>query len=104
MAEPRTSPVASRAPRIVLALTAATCLCAAVAAAPSAPSSKTTAIAVPIKTIGESPTTARPLGRGPAIRVGRAYDAEDEDCTLAVTRITEESGRVRVTRSVACAN
>lgn len=104
MAEPRDNLFASRASRIVLALTVATGLCAVVAAAPSALPSKTTAVAVPIRTTGEGATAMRPLGSGPAISVGRAYDAEDEDCTLAVTKVTEESGRVRVKRSVACAN
>jgi hypothetical protein len=54
--------------------------------------------------IGEDVSGVRPLGRGPAIRVGRAYDAEDEDCTLAVTQRTDESGRLHVTHSVTCAN
>jgi hypothetical protein len=107
MALTRESPIASRTSRIVLALTVATCLCAAVAAAPSAPTSKEdgSAIARSIKTkLGENVDGMRPLGRGPAIRVGRAYDAEDEDCTLAVTQTTDESGRVHVTRGVTCAN
>jgi hypothetical protein len=54
--------------------------------------------------MGESATGIRPLGRGPAIRVGRAFDAEDEDCTLVVTKITEASGHVQVKRGVTCAN
>lgn len=108
MAVSRDSPFSSRASRVILALTVATCLCAAVAAAPSAPPSKPIgpAIAVvPVKpAFGESATGMRPLGRGPAIHVGRAYDAEDEDCTLVVTRVNDESGYVRVTRGVVCAN
>ncbi len=102
----RENPFASRASRIVLALTVATSLCAAVAAAPSAPMSKEDeAAATRVKTtIGEDANGLRPLGHGPAIRVGRAYDAEDEDCTLAVTQFTDPSGHVRVTHAVACAN
>jgi hypothetical protein len=44
------------------------------------------------------------LGAGTAIQVGRAYDSEDEDCTLAVTTTTDKNGRARVTHGVACAN
>ncbi|MFO1125397.1 MAG: hypothetical protein U1E25_09045 [Methylocystis sp.] len=46
----------------------------------------------------------RPLARGSAVRVGRAYGAEDEDCTLVITPRADESGRVRYMRSVSCAN
>jgi hypothetical protein len=107
MAVTREYPIASRTSRIVLGLTVATCLCAAVAAAPSAPTSldEQSAIARTIKASAvEDVTGVRPLGRGPAIRVGRAYDAEDEDCTLVVTQTTDEQGHVHVTRGVACAN
>jgi len=107
MAVTRENPFASRTSRIILVSTVATCLCAAVAAAPSAPMSKDvkSAIARSIDaTGGEDAQGLRPLGRGPAIRVGRAYDAEDEDCTLAVTQTTDESGHVQVTRRVSCAN
>lgn len=105
--ESRDNPFSSRALRIVLALTAVTSLCAAVAAAPSPPSGKDVdvSVAVPIKAaFGDIATSLRPLGRGPAIRVGRAYDGEDEDCILAVTHVTDENGRVHVTRGIACAN
>jgi hypothetical protein len=107
MATPRDSWFSNRVSRIVLALTVATSVCAAVAAAPSAPPSKVDlpTIAVPLRAaFGESATGLRPLGRGAVIHVGRAYDAEDEDCTLIVTKITEADGRVRVTRNIACAN
>ncbi len=46
----------------------------------------------------------RPLGSGPTIKVGRAFDAEDEDCTLAVTKVAEKSGGVHVTRRLTCVN
>ncbi len=103
----RDNPLSSRASRIVLALTAVIGLCAAVAAAPSPPSVKDmeSSVAVPIKAaFGDIATSLKPLGRGPAIRVGRAYGAEDEDCILAVTQVTDATGRVHVTRGVACAN
>jgi hypothetical protein len=45
----------------------------------------------------------RPLGIGPTIKVGRV-DAEDEDCTLAVTKVAEKSGGVHVTRRLTCVN
>lgn len=105
--EPRDSFLSTRAARIVLALTAITSLCAAVAAAPSEPArmAQDAPIAVPIKAaFGDSATQLKPLGRGPAILVGRAYGAEDEDCTVAITRVRDRNGNVHVTRGVACAN
>lgn len=97
----------SRASRIALATAAVTGLCAAVAASPSAPPTgePDRTVAVPIKAaFGDSATALRPFGQGPAIRVGRAYDPEDEDCTLVVTQVTDQNGRVSVARGVACAN
>lgn len=96
----------SRASQCVFAVTLVTSLCAAVAAAPS-PAGKRpdSSSAVPIEaTLGDSATALRPLGSGPAIRVGRAYDPEDEDCTLAVTQVTDQYGRISVTRGIACSN
>lgn len=97
--------------RVVLAITAAASICAAIAATPSASIGKENGVAAPAKILtgfgaerGEAAKGMRPLARGPAIRVGRAFDAEDEDCTLAVTRYTEESGHVKVKRSLTCAN
>ena len=101
------NPLANRTSRIVLALTVATSLCAAIAAAPSASASKSSDsdLAAPRKaTESETMKGMRPLGRGPAIHVGRAYDVEDEDCTLAVIKTTDKSGRVLVRGNVACAN
>jgi len=107
----RDNPFANRTSRIVLAVTAAAGLCAAVAAAPSAsigretiPTSSASPVAAAGHDMGESATGIRPLGRGPAIRVGRAFDAEDEDCTLVVTKTTDASGHVQVKRGVTCAN
>jgi len=97
--------------RVVLAITAAASICAAIAATPSASIGKENGVAAPTKAFtgagaerGEAAKGMRPLARGPAIRVGRAFDAEDEDCTLAVTRFTEASGHVKVKRSLTCAN
>lgn len=105
MAVSRESPFASRTSRIVLGFTVATCLCAAVAAAPSAPSSLKSVSARSFKAdVSLNDDGLRPLARGPAIRVGRAYGAEDEDCTLAITQSRDEGGRLHVTRSVSCAN
>jgi hypothetical protein len=107
----RDNPFASRTSRIVLAVTAAAGLCAAVAATPSASIGKETIPALsasPVATagneMGESAKGMRPLGRGPAIRVGRAFDAEDEDCTIVVTKTTDASGHVQVKRGLTCAN
>jgi hypothetical protein len=103
--ESRNNLLSSRAARIVFLITAATSLGAAVAAAPSEPARMAEQPPVVIKTaLGDSATKLRPFGPGPAILVGRAYDAEDEDCTVAITRITDRYGRVHVTRGIACAN
>jgi hypothetical protein len=106
----RDNPFANRTSRIVLAVTAVAGLCAAVAATPSASIGKETIPASPASPVAGGgrdmgdPTAIRPLGRGPAIRVGRAFDAEDEDCTLVVTKTTDASGHVQVKRAVTCAN
>jgi hypothetical protein len=107
MAVTRENPLANRVSRIILALTAATSLCVVIAAAPSASASKSNASALaasPKATEIETVTAMRPLGRGPAIRDGRAYDVEDEDCTRAVVSTADKNGRIRVMNNVACAN
>lgn len=97
--------LASRSSRIVLGVTAAFGLCAAVAAAPSAPTGIKAQSAAAVKAaVSLNDDGMRPLARGPAIRVGRAYGAEDEDCTLVLKPSTDERGRVRYLRSVTCAN
>jgi hypothetical protein len=103
MAIMRESPVASRLSGIVLGATVVIGLCAAVAAAPSMPSAKvsSTAVQAAVSLNGDG---MRPLARGPAIRVGRAFGAEDEDCTLVLKPSADEHGRVRYMRSVTCAN
>lgn len=106
MAVTRESPFASPMSRIVLGATVATCLAAAVAAAPTAPTGMTgQSAARSVKAaISLNEEGLRPLARGPAIQVGRAFGAEDEDCTLVVTPKADERGRVRYMRSVSCAN
>ena len=107
----RDNPFASRTSRAVLAITTAAGLCAAVAATPSASIGKENGYAAPARvltgagaTLSEPAKGIRPLGRGPTIRVGRAFDAEDEDCTLAVTKVPAGGGGVQVTRSLTCVN
>lgn len=106
MARTRIKTATNRTTRIVLALTAAMSLCAAMAAAPSALAIKgEVSVAKPLKAyLGDDASGIRPLGRGSAIRVGRAYGADDEDCTVAVMQSADDSGHVRVRRSVSCAN
>lgn len=104
MAITRESPFASRSSRIVLGFTVAFGLCAAVAAAPTAPTLKGQSPAAVKAAVSLNDDGLRPLARGPAIRVGRAYGAEDEDCTLVLKPSTDEKGRVRYMRSVTCAN
>ena len=105
MAVTRESPFASRTSRIVLGFTVAVGLCAAVAASPSAPTGLKTQSAAAVKAaVSVNDDGMRPLARGPAIRVGRAYGVEDEDCTLVIKPSTDERGRVRYMRSVTCAN
>lgn len=103
MAITRESPVASRLSRIVLGATVVIGLCAAVAAAPSMPTTKGSSTAVQAA-VSLNDDGMRPLARGPAIRVGRAFGAEDEDCTLVLKPSADEHGRVRYMRSVTCAN
>jgi hypothetical protein len=103
--------VANRTSRCVLLVTSAAGLLAAVAAAPAAPADRDAKASMQGIVQGTNDSAIagamkdmRPLGRGPAIRVGRAFDAEDEDCTLAVTRVTDENGHVRTKRGLTCAN
>ncbi|HEY8161019.1 MAG: hypothetical protein ACR650_00865 [Methylocystis sp.] len=104
MAVTRESPFASRTSRIVLGCTVGFGLCAAVAAAPTAPVMKGQSTAAVKAAVSLNDDGLRPLARGPAIKVGRAYGAEDEDCTLVLKPSTDERGRVRYMRSVTCAN
>jgi hypothetical protein len=104
MAVTRDNPFSSRTSRIILGLTVACGLCAAVAAAPTAPTAKGQSSATVRAAVSLNDDGLRPLARGPAIKVGRAYGAEDEDCTLVLKPSTDERGRVRYMRSVTCTN
>jgi len=97
MAVSRESPFASRTSRIILGFTVAICAVAAVAAAPSATSEpKNRSVATGVQAaVSLNDVGLRTLARGPAIRVGRAYGAEDEDCTLVITPKADDRGRVR---------
>jgi len=105
----RTNPAGDRLSRSVAAITATAGLFAAVAASPVTgrePVAGGLVRPAPVQkeTVGAFMKGLRPLGDGPALKIGRAYGAEDEDCTIAVAKSTDESGRVRVKRSVACVN
>jgi hypothetical protein len=93
-----------RASRLLVAVgAAALSFCAAVAASPRiGPLSDPAPRPVPAA-LGEAATSLQPLGRGPVLKVGRAFDPEDEDCILAVTQVEGNDGQVSVTRGVACA-
>ncbi|UZX11892.1 hypothetical protein OGR47_18825 [Methylocystis sp. MJC1] len=73
MAVTRESPFASRSSRIVLGVTVAFGLCAAVAAAPTAPTLKGQSSSAVKAAVSLNDDGLRPLARGPAIKVGRAY-------------------------------
>ncbi|HEY8064396.1 MAG TPA: hypothetical protein VIF40_06660 [Methylosinus sp.] len=96
--------------RALVGVTVAVGLGAALAATPSlgarsdAPILAAPVLAAPIEraAFGDSATALRPFGSGPAILVGRAYGADDEDCVLAVTRIEGSDGEVSVARGIAC--
>jgi hypothetical protein len=104
MAVTRESTFASRMSRVVLGVTVVVGLCAAVAASPSVPVAKPQSASAVKAAVSLNDDGLRPLARGPAVRVGRAYGAEDEDCTLVLKPSTDERGRVRYMRSVTCAN
>jgi hypothetical protein len=91
--------------RVVLIVTVLAGLTAAIAAAPSASVGKETNPATVTRSGAQgSETGRRPLAPGPAMRVGRAFDANDEDCVLVVTRTPDADGQIRVKRMVSCAN
>jgi hypothetical protein len=96
--------------RLVAAAFVVTGFGAAVAAAPAiGPLAAAEPAAVRTATVqraafGDGATALRPFGQGVAIRVDKAYGAEDEDCVLAVTKVEDSQGRVSVTRGVSCAH
>ncbi|QGM47673.1 hypothetical protein [Methylocystis heyeri] len=99
--------VANRVSQTILFIAATAGFLAAVAAAPAAPTdakSPAQASAGQMSVLRDDASGMRPLARGPAIRVGRAFDAEDEDCTVTITRVTDENGHVHARRGLTCAN
>jgi len=104
MANTRDITFAGRTTRIILGATIASCLVAAVAAAPSAPTGLKDH-AAPVKAaVSLNDGAIRPLAPGQGIQVSRAYDESDEDCTLILTPKTDAKGKTRYLRSVSCEN
>jgi ABC-type phosphate transport system substrate-binding protein len=96
--------LSSGAARLAAAAFVVTGFCAAVAAAPAlGPLSAAKPAAIQRAAFGDGATALRPFGQGAAIRVNKAYGAEDEDCVLSVTKVEDAQGRVSVTRGVSCA-
>lgn len=92
--------------RIVLGVTLATCVVAAVAASPSATAVIKSPVAPAMKgaiSLGGA-DIVRPLAPGAGIRVGRAYGAEDEDCTIVFMPTRDAKGRETYSKSVSCAD
>lgn len=79
---------------------AATCLGAAVFAAPMTITPKAK-IFRPSQRSSEAKSAHTALSKGPAFQLGRAAAGEDEDC-VRVTRIVGPDGRVYVTRGLIC--
>ncbi len=92
--------IGKRALKYAMAGIAVSCLGAAVFAAPMTITPKA-------KLFGSAPRTSEmktvyaPLGKGPALQLGRAAAGEDEDC-VRVTRMVGPDGRVYVTRGLIC--
>jgi hypothetical protein len=86
--------------KFAMAAIAASCLGAAVFAAPMTITPKAKIFSSAHRTSETKPGYA-PLGKGPAFQLGRAAAGEDEDC-VRVTRIVGPDGRVYVTRGLIC--
>jgi hypothetical protein len=97
MIEQKDKLVATRATRIVIALTAVTCVGAVVAAAPIGLTSAVQAAKPKVERAG-----FRPLAVGPTLQVGKQFGADDEDCIVKVTRVQGPDGRIYVTRGSTC--
>lgn len=98
-------PFSGRVRQAVLAVTVAMSVCAAVAAAPMAGIGNrdaTTGVVKSKLSVETVKTSVRALGEGPALRVGRVYETDDEDCLITVTQYTDEKGRFRVKHGVSC--
>jgi hypothetical protein len=88
--------------KLAMAGIAASCLGAAVVAAPLsfAPEGKFQDAG---RQLVEERTAYSGLVKGPAFELGRAAPGEDEDC-VQVVRMTGPDGRVYVTRGLICAD
>lgn len=81
---------------------AASCLGAAVVAAPMSFTPKWK-VQDGSRSLVEERTAFSPLAKGPAFQLDRATAGEDEDC-VRVVRMTGPDGRVFVTRGLICAD
>jgi hypothetical protein len=86
--------------KFAMAVIAASCLGAAVFAAPMTITPKAKILSSAHRT-SETKLGYAPLGKGPAFQLGRAAAGEDEDC-VRVTRMVGPDGRVYVTRGLIC--
>jgi len=85
--------------KLVMAGIAASCLGAAVVAAPLSVTPKSKIF--PAAQAAEERTALAPLATGPAIQLGQASGGEEEDC-VKVTRVTGPDGTVYATRGTVC--
>ncbi|HXY58858.1 MAG TPA: hypothetical protein VEH76_09775 [Methylocystis sp.] len=92
----------SRWARLVFAVTVVAGVAAVVAATPSVSIGKEEDVPPALSAMLEN--AIQPLGRGPTLRVARAFDQANEDCSVVFTRVADASGRVRVKRALSCAN
>lgn len=88
--------------RFAMAGIAASCLGAAVVAAPMSFTPKGKMLNSSHSLVEER-TAFSPLSKGPAYQLERAAPGEDEDC-VRVVRMTGPDGRVYVTRGLICAD
>jgi len=92
----------SRRARLVFAVTVAAGVAAVVAGTPSASIGKEED--VPPAMAAMLDNAIQPLGKGPTLRVARAFDQANEDCSVVFTRVADASGRVRLKRALSCVN
>lgn len=88
--------------KLAMAGIAASCLGAAVVAAPMSVTPKGK-IADGTRQVVEERAALSTLSKGPAFQLDRAAPGEDEDC-VRVVRMTGPDGRVYATRGLICAD
>lgn len=88
--------------KFAMAGVAASCLGAAVVAAPMGITSKSKVQDGARQSV-EAKAAYSTLAKGPAFLLGRAAPGEDEDC-VKVVRMTGPDGRIYVTRGLICAD